>query len=59
MDKAYLGDSVYVQQIDTNGFKQLILTTENGYGPDNTIVLDDEVFPALINFAKQRGWANE
>jgi hypothetical protein len=38
-DKVYLGDSVYAQ---FDGFG-IILTTENGLGPTNTIVLEPEV----------------
>ncbi len=43
MSKTYLGDSVYA---DTDGF-HIILTTENGYGPSNTIFLEDVVLDAL------------
>lgn len=45
--KVYLGDSVYVVW---DGFV-LILTTENGYGPTNTIVLEPKVYEALSQFA--------
>ena len=38
-DKVSLGDSVYAQ---FDGFG-IILTTENGLGPTNTIVLEPEV----------------
>lgn len=41
--KAYLGDSVYAEY-DGCG---VILTTENGYGPTNTIVLEHETLRAL------------
>lgn len=34
--KTYLGDSVYVEITDHD----LILTTENGHGPSNAIVLE-------------------
>ncbi len=44
--KAYLGDSVYVER-DGRG---VVLTTENGYGPTNTIVLEADVFDALLQF---------
>jgi hypothetical protein len=43
MDKVYLGDSVYA---DCDGYG-IVLTTENGYGPSNTIILEPEVFEAL------------
>ena len=35
-DKRYLGDSVY---LDFDGY-HIVLTTENGYGADNTIILE-------------------
>ena len=41
--KVYLGDSVYAQ---FDGFG-IVLTTENGLGPSNTIVLEPEV---IVNF---------
>lgn len=41
--KAYLGDSVYA---DFDGH-DVVLTTENGMGPSNTIVLEPEVMTAL------------
>ena len=47
--KKYIGDSVYVE---LNDAEQLVLTTENGYSPSNTIVLEPEVFQALISYVK-------
>lgn len=44
--KSYLGDSVYV---DFDGYA-LTLTTENGLGPTNTIVLEPEVVRALVEY---------
>lgn len=44
MKKVYLGDSVYAQ-VDELG--RVVLTTENGFGPSNTIVLEPEVLAAL------------
>ncbi len=44
--KRYLGDSVYV---DFDGY-MLTLTTENGYGPDNTIYLDPQVYDSLAGY---------
>lgn len=41
--KVYLGDSVYA---DHDGHS-VVLTTENGFGPSNTIVLEPEVMAAL------------
>lgn len=43
--RTYLGDGVYVC-IDEGG--RIVLTTENGVEVTNTIVLEFEVFDALI-----------
>lgn len=48
-NKDYLGDSVYV---DFDGFA-FVLTTENGMGASNTIVLEPEVLNALFHYAKR------
>lgn len=48
-NKEYLGDSVYVEN-DGYGY---ILTTENGYGPSNTIYMEQEVFEAFTRYVKQ------
>lgn len=45
--KTYLGDSVYAE---FDGY-HIVLTTENGFGPSNTICLEDSVLRALIQFA--------
>ena len=42
--KTYLGDSVYVNHDD----RGLVLTTENGYGATNTVILEPEVFAKLL-----------
>lgn len=47
--KVYLGDSVYAE----NTGWEIILTTENGYGPSNRIVLEPEVIENLIQFVKK------
>ena len=47
--KTYLGDSVYVGH---DGY-QLWLWTDNGYGPQNEIALDDEVWSALVAYRQQ------
>ena len=44
--KDYLGDSVYAEIFDG----QLVLTTENGEGPNNTIILEREVYESLVRF---------
>lgn len=44
--KSYLGDSVYAE---FDGFG-IVLTTENGMGASNTIVLEPEVLRALNEF---------
>lgn len=49
MSKQYIGDSVYAE---IDGFGHLKLTTENGYGPSNTIVLEPEVWHLLKEFVK-------
>lgn len=46
MDKVYLGDSVYVTY---DGF-HVVLTTENGSGPSNEILLDDFVVRNLQSY---------
>ena len=57
MNKAYLGDSVYVR---TNGAGDILLTTENGLptDPSNRIVLVPEVIENLILYikAQKREW---
>jgi hypothetical protein len=45
--KQYLGDSVYA---DYDGY-HIVLTTENGYGPSNTIALEPIVYEALMKYA--------
>lgn len=45
-NKRYLGDSVYASQDGST----LVLTTENGYGPSNTIYLEVEVLSALFDY---------
>lgn len=52
MTKTYLGDSVYAE---LNEFGQIKLTTENGYGPSNTIYLEPEVYLALTEWAEPDG----
>lgn len=44
--KQYLGDSVYA---DCDGYG-ILLTTENGYGPTNSIYLEPEVYHALLRY---------
>lgn len=44
MEKVYLGDSVY---FDFDGY-DIMLTTENGYGATNTIVLEPVVYRNLV-----------
>jgi hypothetical protein len=43
--KTYLGDSVYAE---INQSHQIVLTTENGFGPSNTVILEGEVYMALL-----------
>ena len=49
MAKEYLGDSVYAES-DEFG---VVLTTENGYGPSNTIYLEPEVIRALLRYIER------
>lgn len=51
--KEYLGDSVYMED---NGFG-VTLTTENGYGPNNTIVIEPSVIDAF--FRQLQAWKQE
>lgn len=44
--KTYLGDSVYAEM--DNGM--IKLTTENGFGPNNTIYLEPEVYQNLVEW---------
>lgn len=54
--KKYLGDSVYVD-VDRGA---LVLTTENGFGPSNTIILESEIYDALIAYVEHiRQQANQ
>ena len=46
MNKEYIGDSVYAT-IDEVG---LVLTTENGFGPTNTIFLEHDILHGLISY---------
>lgn len=46
-DKVYLGDSVYME-VHTVIMGDVTLTTENGYGPSNTIYLEPSVIDALL-----------
>jgi hypothetical protein len=47
--KEYLGDSVYAN----NDCGVLMLTTENGNGPSNCIVIEPEVWEALLRFVEK------
>jgi hypothetical protein len=45
-NKVYLGDSVYAA-FDGD---RITLTTENGFGATNTIVIEPEVYQALLTW---------
>lgn len=47
--KTYLGDSVYAEVVDG----MIKLTTENGFGPSNTIYLELVVYDALVNWVNR------
>mgnify|MGYP001576214309 CR=1 FL=1 len=49
MPKAYLGDGAYV---DFDGWA-LVLTTEDGIRATNTIVLEPEIYAALVAYVKR------
>jgi len=49
--KVYLGDSVYAQYYG----EYIILTTENGYGPTNTIYLEPDVYDNLVAYVEALG----
>lgn len=53
--KRYLGDSVYA---DFDGYN-IILTTDNGMGPSNTIILEPSVFQSLLTFKERIDEDNE
>ena len=55
MNAEYLGDSVYAR-LDENDM--LVLTTENGPEPSNTVYLEYGVWDALLKYAKRIGWLN-
>jgi len=44
--KNYIGDSVYA---DFDGYS-VVLTTDNGYGPSNRIVMEPNVIVAFQNY---------
>lgn len=46
--KSYLGDAVYV---NFDGY-YLILTTEDGVSSTNTILLEPEVYAALVRYVQ-------
>ena len=49
MSKEYLGDGAYV---DFDGYA-LVLTTENGIHVTNRIVLEPEVYSALVRYVER------
>jgi len=44
--KIYIGDSIYAELNDS----ELIITTENGYGPTNRIVFGGAEWQSLVDF---------
>lgn len=46
-DKRYLGDAVYAEWDE---WGRVVLTTEDGYRATNTIVLESEVYDALVQY---------
>jgi hypothetical protein len=47
--KTYLGDGVYAVMDE---YGAVVLTTENGIRATNTIVLEPEVYDALVTYVK-------
>ncbi len=47
--KEYIGDSVYIED---NGYG-VTLTTENGYGASNTIVMEPAVLREFLRYLEQ------
>jgi hypothetical protein len=48
--KRYLGDAVYA---DCDELGRIVLTTENGISATNTIVLEPEVYAALLAWVEK------
>lgn len=53
--KEYLGDSVYAIMLNDS----VMLTTDNGFGPSNKIILEPEVVRALLIFLNIRVREND
>lgn len=53
MNKAYLGDNVYVEFYAELGAGLIVLTTKDGYHTTNTIYLAPSVYAALTGFVNQ------
>ena len=49
LEKDYIGDSVYIED---NGYG-VTLTTENGLGASNIIVMEPEVIQAFLRYIKK------
>lgn len=49
MEKTYLGDGVYVDFVNSLG---IALTTEDGIRATNRIVLEPEVYGALVRYVE-------
>lgn len=50
MSRIYLGDSVYAQLESETGM--VLLYTDNGFGADNKIYLEESVIEALVSYLK-------
>jgi hypothetical protein len=50
-NKTYLGDSVYAEAKE----HEIVLTTDNGEGPTNEIILEPFVILALVEFLHEHG----
>ena len=47
--KTYIGDSVYAEVVDG----MILLTTENGYGPSNSIYLERQTYDELVRYVER------
>lgn len=51
MDKDYLGDSVYIEKDNMSG--GIVLTTDNGMGPDAIIYMEPDIIREFEAYIKR------
>lgn len=54
--KEHLGDAVYAE---ISKFGELVLTTEDDISVNNTIVLEGEVYRALLEYVSRQSWGGD